>query len=188
MGEVNFVMIKGLDKERIFTESEICRNCNGSCCKHDGCAFSPQDFYVFQNPFSDEERYKYLKHFLKRGYASIAFESLNQAKYIMKNYIYFPGDLTLKYLLDGEGALYIRMRNRREGSVSIFNYDLNEGGCVFLTENGCKLSFEERPRSGRELIPNVYHDCISLYSEYQAAIDWYPYQRILYRIYQELKN
>lgn len=53
MGEVNFVIKKELNEEKVFCNPEICKKCSGEgCCKNCGCVFSPDDFYIFRNQFS----------------------------------------------------------------------------------------------------------------------------------------
>ena len=52
------------------------------------------------------------------------------------------------------------------------------GGCVFLTETGCKFSYEERPAGGRLLVP-FWSGCYYLYSEKEFIEKWMPYQKLL---------
>lgn len=181
MGEVNFVIKREIDKENVFCNPQICKMCGGDCCQRCGCAFSPNDFYVCRShQFSEEEVFQYFKHFLKRGYASISHRKLGDrwtGAFVMEG-------ISLQKLLEGEGALYIRMRNINSNIVDVWG--ISSGCCVGLMENGCRFSFEKRPRGGRELMPDL-RSCIPVYSEYQAAIDWYPYQNILYKLYEEFK-
>ena len=190
MGKVNFVIRRELDEEKIFCKPEICKACRGEgCCKNCGCAFSPNDFYVFNYQFSDEQRYQYLKHFLKKGYASIDHKLLNNQK--TGAFIAYHGLIRVSFekILNNEGALYIRMRNKGKDIVDVLHIDPYEEtlGCIGLTEKGCRFSFKKRPKGGRMIIPDIsgLMDCNVIYSEYHAAIDWYPYQEILYRLYLE---
>lgn len=197
MGKVNFVIKRELDKEKVFCKPEICKNCAGEgCCKNCGCVFSPDDFYIFRNQFSEKERFQYLKHFLKRGYASIDHIRLSNRDTgaFMINSSPIFAEISLQKLLDGEGALYIRMRNVGKNIVDVLHLNFctifNTYKCVGLKENGCAFPFKKRPKGGRELIPDIFSgrmDCKVVYSEYQAAIDWYPYQNILYKLYEEFK-
>lgn len=189
MGEVNFVIRSELEEEKIFCKPEICKACRGEgCCKNCGCVFSPNDFYVFNHPFSDEQRFQYLKHFLKRGYASIDHIRLNNQSTGAFTTYHERIRVSLEKILNNEGALYIRMRNVEKGIVDVLHYRLDEPkGCIGLTEKGCRFSFKNRPKGGRMVKPDSlgWMDCKVIYSEYHAAIDWYPYQEILYRLYQE---
>ena len=66
------------------------------------------------------------------------------------------------------------------------------GECVALTENGCKLSHDERPKGGRVLIPDldIQEDgfkinCHSDWSKKESAIEWYTYRDILIKLMKE---
>lgn len=196
MGEVNFVIKKELNEEKVFCNSEVCKKCAGEgCCKNCGCAFSPDDFYIFRNPFSEKERFQYLKHFLKRGYASIDHIRLSNRDTgaFMINSSPIFAEISLQKLLDGEGALYIRMRNVGKNIVDVLHLSFctifETYKCIGLKENGCGFPFKKRPKGGREVIPDISGrmDCEVVYSEYRAAMDWYPYQNILYKLYEEFK-
>lgn len=50
------------------------------------------------------------------------------------------------------------------------------GTCVFLTGNGCRLPFTQRPRLCRELTPDVCFECESPWGRRQAALCWLPWQ------------
>lgn len=199
MDGVNFVMREQLDEENVFCNPEECKKCNGACCKSSGCVFSPDDFYVFRNPFSDEERLQYLIAFLKRGYASIDHEKLydkEEGAFVVPEKIVFPLEnnvLKISYekILRGDGTLYIRMRNEGHGIIDVQHMDsYTTKGCVFLTSKGCKLSFKKRPKGGRRLRPKNkgFGMCIPGYPEIQASIDWYPYQKILFQAYEYFQN
>lgn len=195
MGNVNFV-IRSLDERRIFENCEMCKYCTYErrCCETCGCAYSPEDFYVFTHDFSREDRVKYLKHFVKRGYTSFAHRILTSetgAFDIIKaidNYdINLNNYLSLEKLLAGEGALYLRVRNKNYPIVQLINGEDDSSPCILLDKDkGCPLPFNKRPKGGRLLRPKLSSggDCIQNYTELQAAIDWYPYQDILYEVYK----
>ena len=196
MGEVNFV-IRRLNEEKIFSAPQMCKECGGRCCKHLGCVFSPDDFYVLKHSFSNKERLQYLRHFLKRGYACIDhMELINRetGAYIIANESQ-EEIIDLEKLLNGEGALYIRMRNIGEQAVETGFPDLMdlfnlEKQCIGLRENGCRFSFKKRPKGGREIIPKFIlgrAECSTVYDEYRAAMDWFPYQEILFQLWKELR-
>ena len=65
-----------------------------------------------------------------------------------------------------EPIYYLRVANRKGG------------GCVFLTDTGCKLSYEERPAGGRLLVP-FWSGCYFLFSEKEFIEKWIPYQKLL---------
>lgn len=196
--EVNFVM-RILDEEKIFSAPQMCKECGGRCCKHFGCVFSPDDFYVLKHSFSKKERLQYLKHFLKRGYACIDhMELINRetGAYIIDSQE-SEERIALEKLLNGEGALYIRMRNIGDQAVETGFPDLDlmylflrEKECIGLRENGCRFNFKKRPRGGREIIPKFIYgraECSTVYDECRAAMDWFPYQEILFELWNELR-
>ena len=192
MDNVNFV-IRSLDEKKIFTNCEMCKFCNDGtrCCESSGCAYSPEDFYVLQHNFSKEDQVKYLKHFIKRGYVSIDHKCLTNM-HGAADIIKLTRDLnydciSYEKLLAGEGALYLRVRNVRQPIVDFLSLEEIEGPCILWSpERGCPLSYNKRPKSGRLLRPKMTPDgdCIQAYTELQAAIDWYPYQDILYQLYK----
>ena len=208
MDSVNFVIKPTLDEERIFTCSPACKECQGACCKNSGCAFSPDDFYVFRNSFSDEERFKYVIAFLKRGYASIDHYTLHNKEtgaldtlfnketsaldisFEMLNCMFSQPEkmivVSREKLLAGDGGLFLRVRNEGKGVVDIcHNAIQTPQRCVLLTENGCQFPFKKRPKGGRFLRPRRFPEgeCISVYTEVQAIMDWFPYAEILYKAY-----
>lgn len=199
MDGVNFVIRKTLDEEKIFANCQMCASCGGECCKSTGCVFSPEDFYVFRNYFSDEQRLQYLIAFLKRGYASIdqvkLYDKVNGAfKCDINNLSIFDEDLfkiSYKKIENGDGALYLRVRNKGHNIVDVLHLqNYYTEGCVLLSKNGCPFPLKKRPKGGRLLRPKLHIDsvCIPLYTEVQAAIDWYPYQKILFKAYEYFLN
>ncbi len=50
------------------------------------------------------------------------------------------------------------------------------GPCVFLSEGGCRLSFEERPRACRALVPTSGFECEGDWGRREAALAWLPHQ------------
>ena len=80
------------------------------------------------------------------------------------------------------------MRNVGKDIVDALHFNA-PCGCTGLTEKGCRFTFKKRPKGGRQLMPDASGGmyCEAIYSEYHAAMDWYPYQAILYRLYQEFR-
>lgn len=195
MGNVNFV-IRSLNEQKIFENSEMCKYCTPGCrcCESSGCAYSPEDFYVFAHEFSKEDRIKYLKHFIKRGKTSFshrcltsktgAIDLVNAVHNLdlnLNNYV------SLEKLLAGEGALFLRVRNKNYPIVDVVNGDDEVGPCILWDKDkGCPLPFNKRPKGARQLRPKmeINGKCIQNYTELQAAIDWYPYQDILFEVYK----
>ena len=54
------------------------------------------------------------------------------------------------------------------------------GGCIFLTNKGCKLEYENRPKECRLLEPRPDNKCIShSKGKHGAALAWLKYYDIL---------
>jgi Fe-S-cluster containining protein len=85
--------------------------------------------------------------------------------------------------------LFIRARNKNAPDKI---FDASWGGeCVFLGPNGCSLSWDRRPSSGRALIPNKNKpgECKSIKGygkKDECCRAWLPYQSILRQVKSEL--
>ena len=75
---------------------------------------------------------------------------------------------------------FIRMRNENSPIV-----DPSWGGtCVLLTDKGCPLTFEERPKGGRMLAckETPWDECICYYTKKDCADDWNKYYELLTKL------
>lgn len=136
-------------------DSEYCKNCGGKCCHAMGCHISPFDF------------------------KEITFQSI-------VNFIDETECISIDWWNGNpitndeseEKAFFLRIKNKDSKVI-----DPSYGGtCCILTDTGCPLSFEYRPKGARELIPHE-SECVIKYSKQQCAIDWYPYQDILQQVH-----
>ncbi len=149
------------------TNSEICAECGGMCCKKCGCHFSPDDFV--------DVSFEGLKTELEKGYISIDYVS---------------GEM-----IDQRGGFYIlRIRNR---GAKIVDLEYKRTPCILLTESGCKLGYGERPTGGKLLIPSAeFHNffgemernCHSAYTIEDCCMEWKPYQEILGKLVHYFKD
>lgn len=136
--------------------TEICKRCGGSCCKSLGCHISPFDL------------------------KEITFESIisliDESGCISIDW--WEGNPIIDEP-DGQRVYFLRIKN--QGAKVI---DPSFGGiCSILTDIGCPLSYEYRPKGARDLIPKEGPTCHDRYSKRQCAIDWYSYQDIMKMIY-----
>ena len=149
---------------------EMCKQCGGKCCKHFGCEISPEDF-------KNGVTYENIKKKIDEGLISIDWWEGNVFEEIENH------PLRNKEI---EKVLYLRMRNI---DSPIIDPSWEGGQCIALTPTGCKFSYDERPKGGRELIPNIIDDRIQCYnntfSKKDCAIAWYEYKDILERLYNE---
>ena len=128
---------------------EICTECGGRCCKQCGCFFSPYDF--------PEISFDFLQKEIEKGYISIA---------------------RLDYDIIKQPDVYI-LRVRNQGKPIVDTGYNGRSQCILLTEKGCKLSYENRPKGGRFLIPSK-EGCKSEYTLIDCANEWKEYQWIIF--------
>lgn len=199
--KVNFTIIPDADSETRCNCTDYCRNvCKGyGCCENSGCVLSPDDIYVFAHEFSFEDRVRYLKLLLARGDYSIDHKRLRDTNYGAFRLIGNPFDknayhVSKSKLERGDGALYLRARNKGKKIVDIVHLNWEEDGpcAAWNPETGCKFRYPRRPKGGRMLIPDPkgrdYRDCESLYDEYTAALEWSKFQDVLYEVYMHFRS
>ena len=168
--EPNLNNEKPLDCEESGKECGPCKKCGGKCCKTYGCQFSPDDF--------EEISYDYLRDKMEStGCISIDW---------------WEGDPRPGVNKLGK-CLFLRMRHQSKwnsvGAEPII--DASWGGrCILHTDEGCPLSYEDRPKGARWLIanPDSKGHCYEGYPKNQCAIDWLPYQDILFELMDYFSN
>lgn len=135
--------------------TEMCKGCGGCCCKSMGCHISPFD--------------------LKEISVKSIINLIDEAQCISIDW-WDGNPLTNEH--DNTRCYFLRIKNRDSKVI-----DPSFGGvCSILTDIGCPLSFEYRPKGARDLIP-CENDCVDNYSKQQTAIDWMPYQDIMKEVY-----
>lgn len=155
----------------------LCQKCGGECCKTMGCHFAPSDF--------EEISLEYLSKKIDEGYISIDWwDGDPRPDEVIEE---LPPEEIL------ERAPYLRMRNLVP-DTSHPNNDFTtvplvlapvvdpgvSGICCLLTHTGCPLSYDDRPKGGRMLIPDIDMGCNrNLYPKRQCAIEWIQYIDIL---------
>ena len=141
-------------------DKSICLACtnNKTCCETMGCHLSPKDLKEGVN-------FKSLKSLLSSGNYAVDW---------------WEGDVMGE---DRRGqSHYLRARNVRESA-----YCGSWGGvCVLLTDQGCSLSFSERPFGGKAVIPSKSGECPTIYSKEQSAKDWYQYNDLILDVVNRL--
>jgi Fe-S-cluster containining protein len=138
---------------------EVCKVCGGKCCKTYPGLVTPEDFGA-----PDIEK-------LRKN----LFEALSSGRW------------TVDWVKQEEGLYFVRPAVKGfEGSVFDHRYT---GECTFLTETGCKLSFENRPESCRMLIPKIDERCDSQgYTRAVVAQRWKEYYDILIDVAIDVEN
>lgn len=137
--------------EEGFLSDKICAQCQGRCCKTMGCSLAPQDM---------------LDALQRSAVTSDSLEGLLQqsGKYAIDS-----------FQIRGKAFYYLRMRHK---CFTFIGVDAM-GECIALTEQGCSLSFEDRPKGGRMLEGRENGGCIQHYTQEMMIAEWEPYQNIL---------
>lgn len=134
---------------------ELCKECGGGCCKSMGCHISPFD----------------LKEITLESIISLIDETG------CVSIDWWDGNPITNENND-ERTYFLRIKNKDSEII-----DPTFGGvCSILTDIGCPLAFEYRPKGARELIP-CSDECKVQYSKQECAIDWYPFQYIMAQVY-----
>lgn len=138
----------------------VCARCGGQCCRTRPGIESPERFMALPDPS-----------------AALA-TLLLQRKWGLETHYgvpYTPGvtapdpDRIIKY-----------PRPMTVGEQDPDNKDHSHpDDCIYLTPTGCELSFEDRPRMCRELIPDSAFECETPWGRREAALAWLPYQDII---------
>jgi hypothetical protein len=134
---------------------EICKKCGGGCCQSMGCHISPFD----------------LKEISVESIVSL----IDDSKCISIDW--WNGN-PITNECDGQRVYFLRIKN-----VNAKVIDPSFGApCSILTDIGCPLFYEYRPKGARELIPSE-GDCHIGYSKQECAADWLNYQEIMEQVY-----
>ena len=138
-----------------------CAACKGKCCKDKGCSLSPED----------------LLQALKDGHPD------QQLREQILTLLTDPQGLyAIDYFSRPEGAcFYLRMRHKCYTFIGVDAM----GECIALTERGCSLPPERRPKGGRYLESRADRACIQHYDRDEMCRDWEPYQEALGSIWKE---
>lgn len=146
-------------------DDKVCTECGGNCCKAAPCHWSPEDI--------EDLSYEGLKKFLsEKKYISIVripAESCDSAFTTFKH--------------DGFFYYFLRTRTRRTGIAAVATRIKQKDKCMLLTDEGCKITFEERAKGARFLIPQSGKNCRQLYDLYDCFYDWKDYQDVLRKLF-----
>lgn len=148
---------------------EICKECGGACCLRAPCHWSPRDI--------EDLSYSGLKKLLE------------EKKYI--SILRFPGsvcDSCLRTVSCNNFYYYIlRTRTRGTGIAAVARRIKADDHCILLKEDGCDISFKERPRGARLLIPEKDKRCRHLYDLDDCIYEWQDHQDVLRKLFHYFK-
>lgn len=135
---------------------EICKQCQGYCCKKSGCDYIPDDF--------PELSLSFLLAKLYEGYISIVsaqdFKSLPNGQIVNTPF------------------LYLRARNVNRPIVDLLSMKTQ---CASLTKMGCAFTYEQRPYGGKNLVPVRDGICYPKEDPVELIKKWTDYQKVLSR-------
>lgn len=163
---LRLLFVKNTDNEDMMSDKNKCSKCGGYCCKSMGCHISPFDLISIDK---DD-----IKKLLNTGFVSIDWwDNFEQDDY------YGPG-------------YYLRMRNKNSNIVD----PAYIGICSILTQAGCALEFQYRPKGGRSLSPYFCNNPNATeeeheektYTKYKCVLEWHKYHNILKELVDELQE
>ena len=155
-----------------YESAELCRVCGGACCKANGCSLAPEDMlrelsrWQAEEERAEQDGGKKRQDELPKG--SELESWLQESRCAIDS---FTGQAGPCY--------YIRMRHK---CFTFIGVDAM-GECIALTEMGCSLPYERRPRGGRYLEGRQDRHCLQHYTREQMEEDWKPYQMLLKEIW-----
>ncbi len=170
------------------TEAEICKECKGNCCRSTGCSLSPEDMIRgirAQKGTTGEETTQ--QGYIEKGIMTKApaAEEITSEKEPdieeVENWLINSNCALDSFGYPGGRLLYVRMRHK---CFTFIGVDAM-GECAALTDTGCLLSYEDRPKGGRMLIASEDHRCTQKYTREMMVEDWMPYQEQLKQIWKK---
>ncbi len=153
----------------MFTDTvqpNVCSPCGGKCCKHMPGEYMPDDF-------AESDMIARISEGLKSGTMSIDWWEGDP-----------EGDLGVRE------AYYLRPSVKRYENF-IFHGAWGGAECSQLTENGCNLSFEDRPSGCKALVPghNGYGcTTASGFGKRAAVIAWKQHRTLLLQIANSIQS
>ena len=146
-------------------DPSVCKECGGACCKRAPCHWSPDD----------------IKDLSFNGLVKL----LKEKQYI--SILRFPGCVceTAFRTIEHSGPYFYILRTRTSGTgiAAVATRIKKDDQCMLLTPEGCKLSFKERPKGARLLIPEKDKKCNHLYDLDDCLVDWKDHQEVLKRAF-----
>ncbi|MBQ8597163.1 MAG: hypothetical protein IJ409_05160 [Lachnospiraceae bacterium] len=146
-----------------------CAECRGKCCRENGCCLSPEDLFRALSKINETINFRrMLQRELKEHLLTLLKDE--------------EGLYAIDRTVSSKGPFYyLRMRHKCYTFVGVDAM----GECVALTDVGCRLSGEERPKGGRFLKSSPDRHCVQMYTMEEMCTDWEPYQKLLSEIYLE---
>lgn len=168
---------------------EVCKKCGGNCCKNMPGAYSPED--LFKGEEITKESIKRL--IMESDNLSIdrweADEEYGEELYYIRPKLVSrkPG------MSDWFDLLTLAIGKCDSEKKVDFAIVTDNHQCYFLGENGCKLSYDQRPKNCRDLIPNPENGCYikevkeqNMSEKLYYAKMWEPYSEMIEKVSEEI--
>ncbi len=152
--------------EKGYEDTEVCKVCGGACCKSNGCSLSPEDMLRELAGWKD-------------GQAERKTDDEESIGVQIEKWLQDSHCAIDSFTIEKGRCYYIRMRHK---CFTFIGVDAM-GECIALTDQGCSLPFERRPKGGRYLEGRQNRHCLQHYTREQMIADWKPYQQILQKIW-----
>lgn len=150
-----------INDSKNYTGFPICKECGGYCCKKCPGDFSPDDFGS-----NREEIYNNILNGLTNGvltfHTRLIYRDYCKDDYITKcDSAYCSHDV-----------ITIRPVTKPKKS---------DGECIFLSKDGCELSFDKRPLLCKSLIPGkkLSDRCLSRIPAVNITLEWIGYEDMM---------
>lgn len=167
---------------------EVCKKCGGKCCRNMPGTYSPED--LFKGEEITKESIKRL--IMESDYLSIdrweADEEYDKELYYIRPKLVLREPET--FFNDLIGLILGDCDSEKKVDFAVVT---GFHQCYFLGENGCKLSYDQRPKNCRDLTPDPENGCYIQEVKYQNistklyyAKIWEPYSEIIEEIAKEI--
>lgn len=137
---------------------QLCARCGGQCCQTKPGIEAPERFVV-NGDLSD-----------------VLLQALASSNWVLEEHIGIPYQAGGVSPDPARLIYYPRPATLQEREQRRWSALPGSGSCVFLTAEGCRLPFAERPRLCQELVPDVCFECESPWGRRDAALAWLPWQ------------
>ncbi len=162
-----------------YESRKICKDCGGACCKNSGCSLAPEDMLREMAEWRNEENSGKIPDGGKDVRQPAEMAAADLEKWLQRS------DCAIDSFTGAAGlCYYIRMRHK---CFTFIGVDAM-GECIALTDQGCSLPYERRPRGGRFLEGRADRHCEQHYTREQMEADWGPYQPLLKEIWNRWRD
>lgn len=163
-----------------YESAEICRACSGACCKANGCSLAPEDMLRELAEWQAGQENSGEEWTDRDAGAEKRQSGLPQREWL-ERWLQASQCAIDSFAGQAGPCYYIRMRHK---CFTFIGVDAM-GECIALTDQGCSLSYERRPRGGRYLEGRQDRRCQQHYTREQMETDWKPYQQLLTEIWDQ---